>query len=74
MDWEGKGAVSCRIIYNIYAILHGGRFERCLFVALSPVIKLRILSLGGWQKPQSLNCQPNRTIAVLYVLGRFFFL
>ena len=37
-DREGKGEVSCRIIYNIYTILHGGRFERYRFVVLSLVI------------------------------------
>ena len=41
VDWEGKGGVSCRIIYNIYS-LHGGRFERCRFVALSLVIFIMV--------------------------------
>ena len=38
MDWEGKGGVCCGIIYNIYTILHGGRFEHRRFVPLSLVI------------------------------------
>ena len=51
MGWEGKGGVSCRIItifiYNIYSIyiftiLHGGRFERCRFVALYLVVFIMV--------------------------------
>ena len=41
VDGEEKEGVSCRNIYNLYnnyTILHGGRFERCRFVALSLVI------------------------------------